>query len=57
MPQETRQRVNNEVALKAVRGAKCSRCHRPILESSSTGYVILRRRLRVCVDCLPEEDD
>ena len=55
--QATRRRVNYEVALKAARDVKCTRCHRPILESSSTDYVILRRRLRVCVDCLPDEKD
>lgn len=54
--QDTRRRLNKEVAVKAVRGAACTRCHRPILESSSSyGYVILRRRLRVCVDCIPDE--
>jgi hypothetical protein len=54
--QASRERINNEVAVKAFRGARCTRCHRLILESSSTGYVILRRRLRVCVDCLPDEE-
>jgi predicted CXXCH cytochrome family protein len=57
MLQASRQRLNNEVALKAVRGATCTRCHRPIRESSSTCFLIVRRRLRVCVDCVPDEDE
>jgi predicted CXXCH cytochrome family protein len=57
MLQASRQRLNNEVARKAVRGARCTRCHRPILESSSTGFLVVRRRLRVCVDCVPDEDE
>lgn len=51
---ERRGRLNREAAKRAARRARCSVCHRLILETEYTTYLI-HRRARFCRRCTEED--
>ena len=50
---QVRERLNYEAAKRVLRGARCSVCHRRILETEYTTYLI-HRRARFCRRCTEE---